>query len=132
MPTLSAACREHALEESGEQVVKILAAQRVVASRALLAAHDHARFAQCAQVMGECGLRHRDVEAAARERGTGLSLNASAIYLGVGLSGVVGGAVLSGGGSLLLPEIAALLTAAGAAVVVIGWRARVRRPALAE
>ncbi|WP_037308959.1 MFS transporter [Amycolatopsis orientalis] len=77
-------------------------------------------------------IQHRLIELSRQNAGLVLSLNASAIYLGVGLSGLVGGAVLSGGGPLLLPEIAAALTALGAVVVVAGWRSRVRRPALAE
>ncbi|MFD5092261.1 MFS transporter [Amycolatopsis thailandensis] len=77
-------------------------------------------------------IQHRLIELSKQNAGLVLSLNASAIYLGVGLSGLVGGAVLSGGGPLLLPEIAAVLTALGAAVVVVGWRSRVRQPALAD
>jgi MFS transporter, DHA1 family, purine base/nucleoside efflux pump len=44
-----------------------------------------------------------------------LSLNASAIYLGMGLAGVVGGAVIDAAGVLVLPEVGAAL-----AVVVLG------------
>ncbi|MBB5854948.1 MFS transporter [Amycolatopsis umgeniensis] len=77
-------------------------------------------------------IQHRLIELSSQNAGLVLSLNASAIYLGVGLSGLVGGAVLSGGGPLLLPEIAAVLTAIAAAVVVAGWRSRVRQPAPAE
>jgi predicted MFS family arabinose efflux permease len=54
-----------------------------------------------------------------------LSLNASAIYLGAGLSGLLGGVVLENAGPTMLPEVAAVLTALGAAVVLIGWRKRV-------
>ena len=56
-----------------------------------------------------------------------LSLNASAIYLGVGLSGVVGGAVLTSGGPLLLPEVAAGLTLVALLLVGAAW-GRVREP----
>ncbi|TQM38731.1 MFS transporter [Pseudonocardia cypriaca] len=60
-----------------------------------------------------------------------LSLNASAIYLGMGLAGVLGGAVIDTAGVLALPEVGALL-----GLVVVGLmfalRAGVRRtPALA-
>lgn len=60
-------------------------------------------------------IQHRLIELSPRNAGLVLSLNASAIYFGVGLSGVVGGAVLSGGGPLLLPVVAAVLTAMGSA-----------------
>jgi predicted MFS family arabinose efflux permease len=60
-----------------------------------------------------------------------LSLNASAIYLGMGLAGVLGGAVIGTAGVLALPEVGAVL-----GLVVVGLmfalRAGVRRtPALA-
>ncbi|MEC3981841.1 MFS transporter [Amycolatopsis sp. H20-H5] len=69
-------------------------------------------------------IQHRLIELAPAHSGLVLSLNASAIYLGVGLSGLVGGFVLDHGGPSMLPEVAAMLTALGAAVVVFGWRAR--------
>jgi DHA1 family purine base/nucleoside efflux pump-like MFS transporter len=55
-----------------------------------------------------------------------LSLNASAIYLGMGLAGLLGGAVIDGAGVLVLPEVAAVL---GLVVVVllVGLRAGIRR-----
>jgi predicted MFS family arabinose efflux permease len=61
-----------------------------------------------------------------------LSLNASAIYLGMGLAGLLGGAVIGTVGVLALPEVGALL-----GLVVVGLmfalRASTRRaPALAD
>jgi DHA1 family purine base/nucleoside efflux pump-like MFS transporter len=61
-----------------------------------------------------------------------LSLNASAIYLGMGLAGVLGGAVIGTVGVLALPELGAVL---GLVVVglVLALRASARRaPALAD
>ncbi len=56
-----------------------------------------------------------------------LSLNASAIYLGMGLAGVIGGAVIDAAGVLVLPEVGAAL-----AVVVLGLLLTLRsRPAQA-
>ncbi|MFD9887905.1 MFS transporter [Amycolatopsis sp. NPDC059027] len=69
-------------------------------------------------------VQHRLIELSPVHAGLALSLNASAIYLGVGLSGVVGGVVLDIGGPILLPEVAAVLTAVAAVVIVVGWRAR--------
>ncbi len=69
-------------------------------------------------------IQHRLIELAPGTAGLLLSLNASAIYLGVGLSGVVGGLVLDTGGPTVLPEMAAVLTAVGAVIVLLGWRAR--------
>ena len=60
-----------------------------------------------------------------------LSLNASAIYLGMGLAGVLGGAVIGTVGVLALPEVGAVL---GLVVVglMLSLRAGIRRaPALA-
>ncbi|WP_219412671.1 MFS transporter [Pseudonocardia nigra] len=51
-----------------------------------------------------------------------LSLNASAIYLGAGLSGVVGGLVIATGGVVLLPEVAAVLS-----LLALGLLLAVRR-----
>ncbi|MFI9007343.1 MFS transporter [Actinosynnema sp. NPDC053489] len=58
------------------------------------------------------------IELAPANSGLLLSLNASAIYLGVGLSGVVGGLVISWVGLLPLAPIAALL-ALGALVMLV-------------
>lgn len=52
-----------------------------------------------------------------------LSLNASAIYLGVGLSGLFGGLVINGFGVLALPPIAAVV-----ALVAVGLLVLVSRP----
>ncbi|SFQ39182.1 MFS transporter [Amycolatopsis rubida] len=71
-------------------------------------------------------LQHRLIELSPGHAGLALSLNASAIYLGVGLSGVVGGAVLTSAGPTVLPEIAAILAAAAMLVVVFFWGARTR------
>jgi predicted MFS family arabinose efflux permease len=67
-------------------------------------------------------IQHRLIELAPRHAGLVLSLNASAIYLGVGLSGLVGGMVLANGGPKMLPETAAVLAALGAVVVTLGGR----------
>lgn len=71
-------------------------------------------------------LQHRLIELSPGHAGLALSLNASAIYLGVGLSGVVGGAVLTSAGPTVLPEIAAILAAAAMLVVVFFWGTRKR------
>ncbi|MET9262791.1 MFS transporter [Amycolatopsis sp. NPDC004079] len=71
-------------------------------------------------------VQHRLIELSPGHAGLALSLNASAIYLGVGLSGVVGGAVLTSAGATVLPEIAAVLAAAAALVVVFFWGTRKR------
>ncbi|WP_020662669.1 MFS transporter [Amycolatopsis benzoatilytica] len=76
-------------------------------------------------------LQHRLIELSPGHAGLALSLNASAIYLGVGLSGVVGGAVLTSAGPTVLPEVAAVLAAAALLVVVFFWGAR-RRAAVRE
>ncbi|SDY67983.1 Predicted arabinose efflux permease, MFS family [Amycolatopsis xylanica] len=67
-------------------------------------------------------IQSRLIELSPRQTGLVLSLNASAIYLGVGLSGLVGGAVLHTAGPRLLPEMSALLTALALAVVLLGFR----------
>ncbi|MFD2421528.1 MFS transporter [Amycolatopsis pigmentata] len=66
-------------------------------------------------------MQHRLIELSPRNSGLVLSLNASAIYLGVGLSGVTGGLVMAAGDPLLLPEFAALLTLSGLVAVFLGW-----------
>ncbi|MBB1157750.1 MULTISPECIES: MFS transporter [Amycolatopsis] len=71
-------------------------------------------------------VQHRLIELSPGHAGLALSLNASAIYLGVGLSGIVGGAVLTSAGPTVLPEIAAILAAAAMLVVVFFWGARKR------
>ncbi|HET6500412.1 MAG TPA: MFS transporter [Amycolatopsis sp.] len=69
-------------------------------------------------------MQHRLIELAPAAAGLVLSLNASAIYLGVGLSGVAAGLVLTAGGPALLPEFAALLNVAGLLAVLFGLRQR--------
>jgi DHA1 family inner membrane transport protein len=77
-------------------------------------------------------VQHRLIELSPGHAGLVLSLNASAIYLGVGLSGIVGGAVLDSGGALLLPEVAAGLTLVALLLVVVAWdRVRERREEVA-
>lgn len=53
-----------------------------------------------------------------------LSLNASAIFLGAGLSGVVGGLVIDTVGVLALPSVSAVL-----GVLALGLLLTLRRPA---
>ncbi|SEP51787.1 MFS transporter [Amycolatopsis saalfeldensis] len=77
-------------------------------------------------------VQHRLIELSPGHAGLALSLNASAIYLGVGLSGVVGGAVLTSAGPKALPEIAAVLTAVAFAVMLFFWGARARAAAREE
>jgi DHA1 family inner membrane transport protein len=68
-------------------------------------------------------VQHRLIELGGTGAGLLLSLNASAIYLGVGLSGIVGGIVLTQAGPMALPPVAAALTAIGGLVVLVfGWR----------
>jgi predicted MFS family arabinose efflux permease len=55
-----------------------------------------------------------------------LSLNASAIYLGVGLAGVLGGVVIATAGVLVLPEVGAALGLVVLALLVV-LRAGARR-----
>lgn len=55
-----------------------------------------------------------------------LSLNASAIYLGVGLSGIAGGLVLTVGDPAVLSEFAAVLTMVALLVILLGLRQRAK------
>lgn len=66
-------------------------------------------------------MQHRLIELSPGHAGLTLSLNASAIYLGAGLSGVVGGAVLTSAGPAALPELAAVLTAVAVVVILLFW-----------
>ncbi|OLT15098.1 hypothetical protein BJF78_16755 [Pseudonocardia sp. CNS-139] len=63
-----------------------------------------------------------------------LSLNASAIYLGAGLAGLLGGIVIDAAGVLVLPEVAAVLVLAAIGLVLTlraqAARARAGSPAL--
>ncbi|MBB4686314.1 MFS transporter [Amycolatopsis jiangsuensis] len=78
-------------------------------------------------------VQHRLIELSPGHAGLTLSLNASAIYLGVGLSGAAGGAVLTSAGPTVLPEIAAVLTATAALVILFFWKTRLpARPAREE
>jgi DHA1 family purine base/nucleoside efflux pump-like MFS transporter len=58
-----------------------------------------------------------------------LSLNASAIYLGMGLAGVLGGVVIDVAGALALPVVGAVLGLACAALL-LALRAGTRRAAV--
>ncbi|HKN56465.1 MAG TPA: MFS transporter [Amycolatopsis sp.] len=75
-------------------------------------------------------LQYRLIELSPAQAGLVLSLNASAIYLGVGLSGVAGGAVLALGGPLALPLTSAVLAAVATVVILFGWRTRASTPEL--
>ena len=60
-----------------------------------------------------------------------LSLNASAIYLGVGLSGLSGGAVISMVGITSLPPVAAVAAVVATVLLVLALRP-VREPAVED
>lgn len=64
------------------------------------------------------------LDVAGEQGGLALSLNASAIYLGAGLSGMVGGLVVSGPGVQALPLVGAALAVVGAAIFLAGIRRR--------
>jgi Arabinose efflux permease len=66
-------------------------------------------------------LQSRLIEISHSSSGLALSLNAAAIYLGAGLSGVVGGVVISWVGVLVLPPVAAVfgLLALGLVLLVV-------------
>ncbi|MGI5128490.1 MFS transporter [Pseudonocardia sp. CA-107938] len=66
------------------------------------------------------------LEVAGEQGALALSLNASAIYFGAGLSGVVGGLVVSGPGVAVLPIVGAALGLVGGAVFVASSRSRAR------
>jgi predicted MFS family arabinose efflux permease len=51
-----------------------------------------------------------------------LSMNASAIYLGIGLAGVVGGVVVAGLGVLALPPVGAVLSLAALGLLLVALR----------
>ncbi|MBN6036478.1 MFS transporter [Amycolatopsis sp. 195334CR] len=69
-------------------------------------------------------IQHRLIEVAGSSAGLALSLNASAIYLGVGLAGVAGGVVTRYGGPTLLPTVAAALTVSAGSIAMLAWRRR--------
>jgi predicted MFS family arabinose efflux permease len=72
------------------------------------------------------------IELAPASSGLLLSVNASAIYLGVGLSGVFGGLVISSAGVLVLPPIAAIVASISLVLLILASRSPVRQeePAL--
>lgn len=67
-------------------------------------------------------VQHRLIELAPQGAGLLLSLNASAIYLGVGLAGVVGGMVVTHGGPVFLPYVGSAFTAVALVFIVACWR----------
>ncbi|UJW33436.1 MFS transporter [Saccharothrix sp. AJ9571] len=69
-------------------------------------------------------IQHRLIDVAGPSAGLALSLNASAIYLGVGLAGVAGGVVTRYGGLTLLPTVAAVLTVCAGSLAMLAWRRR--------
>nr|WP_240519238.1 MFS transporter [Amycolatopsis antarctica] len=73
-------------------------------------------------------VQHRLIELSPQGAGLLLSLNASAIYLGVGLAGVAGGLILPHGGPALLPLVASAFTALALVFVVRCWRVPAPRP----
>jgi predicted MFS family arabinose efflux permease len=64
------------------------------------------------------------IELAPQGGGLVLSLNASAIYLGAGLSGVVGGAVIAWLGVRALPLVAALIGVCSVLMLLLAARHR--------
>ncbi|MBM7776168.1 putative MFS family arabinose efflux permease [Actinokineospora baliensis] len=62
------------------------------------------------------------IELAPTTSGLLLSINASAIYLGVGLSGVVGGLVIDGWGVVALPPVAAAVASLSFVLLVLAGR----------
>ncbi|MBP2324391.1 putative MFS family arabinose efflux permease [Kibdelosporangium banguiense] len=72
------------------------------------------------------------IELAPANSGLVLSLNASAIYLGVGLSGVFGGVVISSAGLLALPPIAAAVAAISLVLLFLNTRQSAVEPVLSE
>jgi predicted MFS family arabinose efflux permease len=71
---------------------------------------------------GNAPIQSRLIELAPTNSGLLLSLNASAIYLGAGLSGVVGGLVIGLLGVLALPLVAAGLGLAALAMLLVSLR----------
>jgi predicted MFS family arabinose efflux permease len=72
------------------------------------------------------------IELSPANSGLVLSLNASAIYLGVGLSGVFGGLVISSAGLLALAPIAAAVALISLVLVVLNARQSNVDPVLTE
>ncbi|AHI01412.1 MFS transporter [Kutzneria albida] len=71
-------------------------------------------------------VQQRLIELSPGASGLLLALNASAIYLGVGLSGVVGAVVIDTSGLTALPVVAAVLTAVVLAIHLVASRDRGR------
>ncbi len=71
---------------------------------------------------GNAPIQSRLIELAPQGSGLVLSLNASAIYLGAGLSGVVGGLVINWFGVLVLPLVAAAIGLGSLAMLLVALR----------
>jgi len=71
---------------------------------------------------GNAPIQSRLIELAPTNSGLLLSLNASAVYLGAGLSGVIGGLVIAGWGVLALPPVAAAIGAGSVVMLLIALR----------
>ncbi|MER7761246.1 MFS transporter [Streptomyces sp. NPDC097619] len=69
--------------------------------------------------------QHRLLELSAANGPFTVALNSSALYLGIGVAGAAGGAVVSGAGADWLPLPAALLGAAAVVLAVLTYRSRV-------
>jgi predicted MFS family arabinose efflux permease len=67
-------------------------------------------------------MQSRLVDLAPGTAGLVLAMNAAAIYLGIGLSGVTGGLVISFSGTLALGPVAAVIAAAALAVFAVATR----------
>jgi predicted MFS family arabinose efflux permease len=77
-------------------------------------------------------IQHWLIELSPTNAGLALSLNASAIYLGVGLSGVFGGVVINSVGLLALAPIAAAVASLSFILVIVATRSSVVDPVLRE
>lgn len=77
-------------------------------------------------------IQHWLIELSPANSGLALSLNASAIYLGVGLSGVFGGVIINSVGLLALAPIAAAVACLSLVMVVLATRQSVVDPVLRE
>jgi predicted MFS family arabinose efflux permease len=73
-------------------------------------------------------IQHWLIDLSPRNSGLLLSLNASAIYLGVGLAGAVGGLVIDWFGILWLPPVAALFAVTAVVLIAPGQRSAARTP----
>jgi MFS transporter, DHA1 family, purine base/nucleoside efflux pump len=77
-------------------------------------------------------IQHWLIELSPSNSGLALSLNASAIYLGVGLSGVFGGVIINSVGLLALAPIAAAVAAFSLVLLVLASRPSIVDPVLSE